>query len=302
MPFTAEQLIERRRFVNGSEGAAALGLSPFFTELELYQSKIGAGHPIEETIPMMVGTALEPVAIALFERETHLEVIDRQRQFIDPTCSWRRCTVDGMAPDGWVVEAKSSGDFRGWGDGEDDVPEHYLFNAAHSLACAAKAPGVYFPVLIGGRTYRTYRVARNEELVKLVSLGEERFMDAVRHRKPPEAKTRADLQLLYPKDNGLMVAATPEIDKIAREVAQAKADKKAAEAREEAGVIAIGQFLGAYSTLRRISLEGMGTTLATFNSQERRSIDADALRAKYPDIAKEVTKSATIRVYLNKIK
>jgi putative phage-type endonuclease len=302
--FTPEQLIERQKYVGGSEGAAALGLNPFFTELELYFSKLGEGQPIETTIPMMVGTALEPVAIELFERETHFKVEERQGVFVDELNPWRRCTLDGYVhQERAIIEAKSSGDFRGWGDGDDEIPEHYLLNAAHSLGCIPEAQCVYFPVLIGGRTYRTYQVHRDVELVRMVLEGERAFMDLVRKRRPPAPKTREDLKLLYPKDNGLSVTATPEIEATARAIAKAKAEIKTHTAIQDEGILAVAAFMGPHASLRKLSLVGtLGDTLATFNGQERRTIDADLLRANYPAIARECTKVGNNRVYLNKIK
>ena len=303
MTFTPAQLEERRKFIGASEASAALGMSPFFSQVELYLSKIGQGEPIEATIPMMVGTALEPVTIELFERESRMAVGSRQQIFKDPKCPWRRCTVDGMTPDNWIVEAKTSGDFRGWGDGEDEVPQNYIFNAMHSLACIEDAPGVYFPVLIGGRTFRTYRVRRDEELIELVRDGEAAFMKHVISRSPPPPKTMDDVKALYPKSFPTTVSATPEIAAAAERVAKWKAEIKHLEKQLEIDMVQVCNFMGTAGEVRRISLTGsQGATLATWNSQERRSIDADALRANYPDVAQAVTKVSTNRVYLNKVK
>jgi putative phage-type endonuclease len=303
MPFTREQLEERRGFVGASESSAALGLSPFFTQMQLYMSKLGQGEPIEETVPMMVGIALEPVTLKLFERETQMMVSDHQRQYVDPQCAWRRCSVDGMAPDGWIVEAKTSGDFRGWGDGEDAIPAHYLYNAHHSLACVPDAPGVYFPVLIGGRSFRYYIVPREDELVDLVRRGEEDFMDMVRKRRPPEPKTREDVMLLYPKDLGTIVTADELTEAKVQAHAKAKLEAKAIEEKIDLLARDITNFMGTAGTLKRLTLTGsQGAPLATWNSQDTRRVDADALRANYPDIAKEVTKSSSGRRLLNKLK
>jgi putative phage-type endonuclease len=302
MTFTAEQLKERQGYLGASEAASALGMSPFFSQVALYLDKTGQGEPIEKTLPMMVGTALEPVTLELFSRETQLAVADRQRQFVDPTCRWRRCTVDGMAQDGWIVEAKSSGDFRGWGDGDDEVPMQYLYNAHHSLACVSEAPGVYIPVIIGGRTFRNYVIRRDPDLIELVRTSEEAFMEMVRKRRPPEPKDRDDVLRLYPKSNEMFVQGDDIIQQKVRDHAKAKGEAKALEVRIELLARDITNFMGSAGTLKRMTLGGPGEPLATWNSQERRSIDADALRANYPDIAKSVTKVTSTRVFLNKVK
>lgn len=304
MPFTKEQLEHRRKFIGASESASALGMSPWFSQVELYLSKIGEGEPIEETLPMMVGTALEPVTLTLFERETHLKAEERQQVFVDPTTDWRRCTVDGYVhSERAIVEAKTSGDFRGWGEGGDEIPAYYLYNAQHSLACIPEAKKVMFPVLIGGRTFRIYEVQRDEELIDLVREGETEFMERVRQRIPPPPKDRADVLLLHPKDNGRSIEATADIVALVTDHAKAKAREKALKEEIEFFAKGITAFMGDAGTLKRVSLIGaQGAVIATWNSQTRRTIDSDLVRSRYPDVAKECTKESTTRVLLNKLK
>lgn len=303
MPFTAAQLEERRQFLGASECGAALGLSPFFSQVDLYLDKIGEGTPIEETIPMMVGNALEPVTLTLFERESHMTVGLRQQVFIDPVCPWRRCTVDGIADDDWIVEAKTSGDFRGWGESDDDVPTHYLYNAMHSLACIPSAPGVHLPVLVGGRTFRVYALPRDKELIDLVREGESKFMQHVLTRVPPQPRTMDDTRALYPRSSGTAVIATPDIEQAALRIAKHKAGVKQLEKMIEADMVHVTSFMKTAGELRRLSLTGTdGSALATWNSAERRTLDLDFIRERYPAIAQEAVKVTPTRTYLNKVK
>jgi putative phage-type endonuclease len=304
MPFTAEQLAERRNFLGASECSAALGLSPFFSPVELFLAKIGNGQPIEETLPMLVGQALEPVVLTLAERDLGEPIILRQQVFVDESTPWRRCTIDGwLDSQSAIIEAKTSGDNRGWGDGDDDIPAHYFYNAQHSLACIPEAKRVIFPVLIGGRTFRVYRVERDAEAIELVKTGENLFMDRVREGVPPEPVSVEDVERLYPRSSGQVVVATPEVESAAMAIAIAKAQIKALEQKIEAQKLTVTAFMRDAQELARISLTGaQGAILATWNSQERRTIDAQYLRAHYPQIALAATKVSTHRVYLNKVK
>jgi putative phage-type endonuclease len=299
---TPEQLVERRGFLGASECASSIGLSPFFSQVELYLDKIGDGEAIETTIPMMVGTALEPVCISLFERERHLEVECRQQIFVDETTPWRRCTVDGyLLGEDAIIEAKTSGDFRGWGDGEDDVPQHYLYNAQHSMACIKEAKCVHFPVLIGGRTFRTFTVQRDQELIDLIKKAEHEFMELVRKRRPPKPTTVEDVVKLYPRDNGLMVTADALIEQKVKDLVTVKANIKQADETRLALLAQITAFMGAASTLKRMTLTGVaGEIIATWNSQDTRRVDNDLLRTKHPEIAREVTRVDTSRVFRTK--
>lgn len=278
MAFTAAQLVERQKFVGASECSAALGLSPFFSQLELYQSKKGLAEPIEMTIPLMVGQALEPVVLEIFERESKMRVFDRQKVMVDPKCPWRRASLDGRTEDGGIVEAKTSGDFRGWGKGGDEVPLHYLYNAMHSLACVPDAKVVYFPVLVGGRTYRLFEVARDEELVDLVRQGEDHFMNAYVFKSvPPPPVNADDLKILYPRDKGGMKIATEDEIKAVATLAAIKASIKILKKEEEDAEFSVKNVIGDNVTL----VAPGGIELATWATQSRKEF---------------VTKASTFRV------
>jgi putative phage-type endonuclease len=303
MALTAEQLIERRGFIGASEAAAALGMSSWFTRLQLFQSKKGLGQPIETTIPMMVGTALEPTVLELCERETGMLITDRQKLLVDPTCPWRRCSLDGIAEDGEPVEAKTSGDYRGWGEGEDDIPLPYLYNAHHTFACMPTATKMYFPVLIGGRTFKQYCIERSEDLVQLVREGEEEFMEFVHSGVAPPATNMDDLRILYPRDNGQVIEATDEIEQVVSTLAAVKAERKEIEEREEALVLDMKKYLGAHATLRRSHLKSAGgLILATFNTSDVSKFDKDRLKKEHPSMIEDYTSKEPQRRLLLKVK
>lgn len=265
--FTAAQLEERRGFLGASEASASLGLSPFFSQLELYQSKKGLGSPIERTIPLMVGQALEPVVLEIFERDSKMKVFDRQKQVIDPLCPWRRASLDGRADDGGIVEAKTSGDFRGWGSGGDEVPLHYLYNAMHSLACVPDAKVVYFPVLVGGRSYRLFEVARDESLIDLVRQGEDAFWHShVLKDTPPAPVNFDDLKITYPRDLGGVKIASDDDAKVVVALASIKKSIKILEEEQKKVEFTVKNMIGDASTL----LGPDGAELATWKLQSRK--------------------------------
>lgn len=265
--FTAEQLEDRRKYLGASECSAALGMSSFFSTYELYLSKQGKGKPIEKTIPMMVGTALEPVCLDLLEREDSVMVVDRQRLFVDDSTPWRRCTIDGYVhAESAIVEAKTSGDFRGWGDGEDEVPLPYLYNAMHSLMCIPEAKKVLFPVLIGGRTYRRYTVKRDDELIDLVRQGEEHFRKV--WWEPgiaPPASNQTDIKLMYPKDHGITKTASANDAGKISDLKALKASEKVLKEKIEKAELVVKDLIGDAATM----IDVKGAVLATWKTQSR---------------------------------
>lgn len=270
MPFTAEQLQERRKHLGGSEAASALGMSPWFSEVQLWESKVIGAPPIEETIPMMVGTALEPTVIRILEKDRDIMVVDRQRPFTDESTPWRRCTVDGVWMDGRepvIIEAKTSGGFAGWGEDEDAIPIQYLYNIHHSFLCVPEAKRAIFPVLLGGRAFRVYEVKRDPDLCFAVNQVENLFWKVnVQGKIPPIPTSMEDLKILHPKSQTLKtVTINGGIENEVTALVREQALLKATEERVETIKTRIGNFMGDAEAM----IDGAGRVMVTWKSQTR---------------------------------
>lgn len=298
MPFTPAELAERRGFLGASEAAPAIGLSPFFTPLELYKSKVGEGEPFEESLPILVGQALEPVTLAVFEKKTGMKVNDRQQQCYDARISWRRATIDGRAENGWLVEAKSSGQWQNWGKEIDAVPAPIIYQCQHQLACDVNAPGVYVPVILGQREFRLYEVVRNAELIDMLTEQEKQFMKAVRELTPPPPTNLEDLKLLYPTDIGTKVVATDYIAEVAYNLASTKAELKRWEKVEESQSFEIREFMKDAAIL----VDSKGNPLFTNKGNIERRMDVTAFRKDHPALAEQYSPEKVVRKLLCKIK
>lgn len=296
MSFTQAELEERRHYLGASESAAALGLSNFFTPLQLYQSKIGEGEPIEETLPMMVGTALEPVILRMFEKETGMTVTDRQKRVVDPHWERRRATLDGVSSDGGIVQAKASGMYGWWGKESDAVPQSIVYQVHHEMACTG-AKLAYVPVILGQRTFQLYQIDRDEELIELLTAGEREFMARVDSRMPPPALDSDDLKILYPEDVGISVVASVEIEPVAYQLAKLKADRKALEKQEEDAAFAVKSFMKDAAILK----DAKGNTLYTYKSHTTKRLSVTTIRKERPDIAAQYEEESTVRTLLCKI-
>lgn len=297
MPFTQVELEERRRFLGASEAAAAIGLSSFFTPLQLYKAKIGEGEQVEETLPMMVGTALEPVVLDFFEKETGLKVTDRQLKVVDQAIPWRRATLDGIASDGAVVQAKSSGQWGLWGKEDDAVPQSIVYQVHHEMACLG-SHRAYVPVILGQRTFKVYTVDRDEELIELLTAGEIQFMQRVDERRPPDPKDLEDVKLLYPVDFGTTIRATPEIEAAGRKLAELKGQAKIISEACDELTLAVKSFMGTNTTLLGLD----GKPLYTHASHTQNTIDVTRLRSERPDIADAYGRETVVRTLRRKFK
>lgn len=78
-------LAVRRTGIGGSDAAAAVGLNPYMSALELWLDKTGRGDgmprpaPDDTTSPTYWGTLLEPIVAASYTKQTHENNFDEIR-------------------------------------------------------------------------------------------------------------------------------------------------------------------------------------------------------------------------------
>lgn len=286
MTLTPAQLAERRNGLGASEAAAAVGLSRWCSPLELYLRKLGEAPEQSETWPMRVGSALEPLVLAGFTAETGLSVSDQQRQFRDPALPWRWATVDGIAADGALVEAKTSGSPAEWGDDEAAIPIEYACQVQHALAVTGLALA-YVPVLIATRELRVYRVPRDEELIELLTEREREFWRRVETREPPAPKTLEEMRLRWPRDDGSARVATPEVLAALLDYRRARDEIARQESLADEAKARVLAALGEAASL----VDEQGRALCTHKTAKgSRRFDVEAFKAAHPALYAEFQK------------
>lgn len=285
----AERVIPRNEGLGASDAPVALGLSPWRSPLELFLEKVGRGTPFEETLPVQVGKALEPVLIGQFMQKTGLIVTDAQRQFVDEANPWRWATVDGISSDGALVEGKCISWTGGeWGEeGTDQIPLPYVFQVQHGLACTGLAKA-YVPVLFEAKRFQLFIVERDEGLIAKLTEIERAFWQRVIDNDPPPAISTDDCKLLYGTSSETTVIADAGIvEKVALIAAQKEA-LEAAEQFHDKTKAEVQSFMGESAIL----IGPDGKTLATWRTAKGRNyIDGDGLRKALPDVAARFTKT-----------
>ena len=213
-----EWLTVRKSGIGSSDAAAAVGLNPYKSQLELWMEKTGRdsslpkADPHDEDSPMYWGNILEPIVAAHYARRTNHRVrkINAVLQHPDPDKSWMLANIDREiigTPDVQILECKTAGinGARLWKEG---VPEYVQLQVHHQLAVTSKA-AADVAVLVGGQHLTIYRIERDETMItRLVEL-ERQFWRYVELDVPPPAdgSESADLALryLYPQDNGAVI-------------------------------------------------------------------------------------------------
>lgn len=284
----AEKVIPRNSGLGASDGPVALGLSPWRSPLELWMEKTGRGSPFEETLPVQVGRALEPVLIGQFMQKTGLIVSNAQQQYIDEANPWRWVTVDGIASDGCLVEGKCISWTGGeWGeDGTDQIPLPYVVQVQHGLACTGFLK-CYVPVLFEAKRFQLFIVERDEELIGRITDLERAFWQRVIDNDPPPAISTNDCKLKYGESHETTVIAD---EAIVERVTLLHAQREALEAAEQMHdktKAEVMSFMGESAVMTGPD----GKTLCTWRTSKGRTyIDADALRKALPEVATRFTK------------
>lgn len=227
----SEWLAVRKQGIGGSDAAAAVGLNPYQSQLELWMIKTGrfsedstdesdANHSSAQhssatpdiESKMYWGQILEPIVAQHYTKVTGRKVrkVNAILQHADSDKSWMLANIDYRvvgSDEVQLLECKTAGEYGAklWKDG---VPEYVQCQVQHQLAVTGlQAADVC--VLICGQQLKIYRIERDEELInKLIEL-ERLFWQYVQSNTTPCADGSESsgfaLRCLFPQDYGQTV-------------------------------------------------------------------------------------------------
>ncbi|MCC1497947.1 YqaJ viral recombinase family protein [Alcanivorax sp. 1008] len=208
----------RKQGVGASDAAAACGISPYQSQLELWLIKTGRDEgltkidPDDMTSPIYWGNVLESVVAENYSKLTGNKVrrLNSVLQHPDEDKRWMLANLDYTVvanEEVQILECKTAGEWGSklWRDG---VPMYIQCQVAHQLAVTGKQAADVC-VLLCGQKLEIHRIERDDDLIdRLIEL-ERRFWHYVETDTPPPADGSASagkaLQCLYPKDQGQTV-------------------------------------------------------------------------------------------------
>lgn len=208
-----EWLEVRKHGIGSSDAAAAVGLNPYKSQLQLWMEKTGRDadlpqpDPDDTTSPVYWGTLLEPIVAASYTKQTGRRVRKVNAVLQHPERPWMLANIDREvigAGDVQILECKTAGEFgaRLWKDG---VPEYVQMQVQHQLAVTGKH-AADVAVLICVQQLQVHRIQRDDDLIAKLMMLQERFWHYVTSDTPPPVdgsdSAATALQCLYPRDNG----------------------------------------------------------------------------------------------------
>lgn len=208
----------RRQGIGSSDAAAAVGLNPYKSQLELWLEKTGRDgnlpkiDPHDEESPTYWGNILEPIVAAHYTKRTGRRVrrINAVLQHPDPDKHWMLANIDREvtgAEDVQILECKTAG-INGAKLWKDGVPEYVQLQVMHQLAVTGKQVADV-AVLLGGQALEIHRIERDEQVISRLIRLERAFWHYVETDTPPPAdgsdSAETALKALYPSDTGVTV-------------------------------------------------------------------------------------------------
>ena len=296
-PSTTPDTFERHLGLGGSDVAAALGLSPFKTPLQLWaeKRKLPSASVSDDALHLRLGHHLEPFIAAEFERQSGLQTHTVSEAFVHPDYPMFYGHIDRfVTPRGealWssegalqtdtLLECKSAQLFarHQWGEaGSDQMPAAYLLQVIWYLALTGCKRAVV-AVLLGNQRVDCYEVLRDETLEAMVLAKAKRFWDEhVLNGVPPEPIDLNDVKLLYPESSDQVCEASDELLHVIEQLHSMQRSLTEQEGKVQLLRQQIQSAMGEAS-----SLSYRGEVLATWK-QARASerVDLHALQAAHP--------------------
>ena len=204
----------RKQGIGSSDAAAACGIHPYLSMLELWMIKTGrmssdidaSNHNgIEGYSPLYWGNTLEPMVAKYYQEHTGNKVrrVNAILQHPDPDKAFMLANLDYAitgSDEVQILECKTAGEHGAklWKHG---VPLYVTCQVQHQLAVTGKQ-AAHICVLLCGHEAKIYKVERDERLISSIVEHESLFWQYVQTDTPPtpdhsESAARA-LKQLYP--------------------------------------------------------------------------------------------------------
>ena len=273
---TEEWITARRSSVSSTDIGVLLGLSPYRSEADLADEKLGRMERPGSSLAMRVGLALEPLIAAEYTRETGLRLRRSHTLVRHPRIEWAVASPDFyVVGRPWLMEAKWS-TARRWNDGlPQDVESQvqWQLGVTRRERCDVAA--------LVGYELHIYPVEFDDALFDgLIDIALEfrsRLQDG-----GPFSETLDSLKRRYPADDGTELVADDETAEAVLTLVDARGRRKALEADEERLEVLIKAAMG-----EATSLVGPGFRVTWKRTKDVETVDwksvADGLLRQLPE-------------------
>ena len=291
----------RKQGIGSSDAAAACGLNPYMSMLELWMIKTGrvqqniddesSGHA-----PLYWGKQLEPLVAEYYSMHTNNKVrrVNAVLQHPDPDKAFMLANLDYAVvgnEDVQILECKTAGEYGAklWRDG---VPLYVLCQVQHQLAVTGKQ-AAHICVLLCGQETKIYKVSRNEALIEQIIQAERLFWECVENDVPPavdasESAAKA-LQQLYPEHLPLSTTDLSEDEQANQQFEQLLQARSQIDKHQEQFDLLKHQLQAKMQQAERVTFKAGSVTWK--KSKDSISLDSKALLKQHPEYLNQFPQS-----------
>lgn len=267
------QMIDRTKFIGGSDLAGILGISKWISPYQLYLQKIGEliRKETQEKLDFFERRKLaEPYVLSIQEYHDKIIPVHVNRRFYDEKFPFLSSEIDfeyedkdfGNSIQNGEIKTISPYDYSGTFGEEltNEIPNEYLCQAMHNLGVTGREK---CRMIVMGHwdDYRRYEIYRDEELIEMLRNRAIEFWQRIQDRNPPPPVTVGDFNLRKPMLRS--ITATTDMIQLVEKIKKYKGYKKDLESFEEDLKLYIGDYEGIITEL--------GTQLATWKQQKSSS-------------------------------
>lgn len=298
----AEWLEIRRQGIGSSDCAAACGLNPYMSMLELWMIKTGRIQQIiddesqEGHAPLYWGKQLEPLVAEYYSMHTGHKVrrVNAVLQHRDPDKHFMLANLDYAVTGNaevQLLECKTAGEYGAklWRDG---VPLYVLCQVQHQLAVTGKQ-AAHICVLICGHETRIFKVTRSESVIQHIINAERHFWECVEKDIPPDADASASaaeaLQQLYPEHVPLSTADLSKDEQANQQFEQLIQARNQIEKHQEQLDLLKHQLQAKMQQAERATFKAGSVTWK--KSKDSICLDSKALLKQYPEYLNQFPQS-----------
>lgn len=282
----------RKQGIGGSDAATIVGLNPYSSRLYLYADKLDIVPEKEDSEAMRQGRDLEQYVADRWCESTGKKVHRENAILCNDLYPFAFANIDRkVAGENAILECKTTSVYNNSDFASGAYPNNYYVQVQHYLAVTG-FDIAYLAVLVLNKGFYAFEIPRNQTDIDALMSSEKTFWEEnVLKQVPPDADGSDSAMIVLNQTNRTEgVSVMPDMDAAFVQLQEVSEKIKAAQEEESALKQLIIQRLGEFN-------RGQSYTYScTYLPQSKSTVDAKALRDKFPDAYAQTVKTSTFSV------
>ena len=291
-----EWLAYRRTGIGGSDASTIVGLNPYNSPYALFCDKMGALPEKDDSEAMRQGRDFEQYVADRWMERSGKRCKRNNFMWRSTRWPWMLADIDReVVGENAGLECKTTSVYNRHDFASGEVPLTYYVQCQHYMAVMG-FERMYLAVLVLNRGFYDFVIERDENEIAILAAAEGEFWERLQREDPPEIDgseaTLDALKEMYPKEDG-----SPGINIFHEEESELfrylRLQGVIRELKEECENIkaAMMRSMGA------AAIASSEKIVCSWATRKRTGVDTAALKEKYPEIYKQLTKITEYRAF-----